>query len=324
LVKKDLDLVATVGPKTAYIIDLTVAATASVSVELRPVKENPLISAIEVIPKGPAPAPGPAPVPAPSPAGSLPWLETFQQADGTKVDTGATSWTATRSTGTFGVQTGALHVKGGGPEAVLMTGNINTSGTSSVTVSLDVLSKGNLEVNQDYVRLYAKVDNKPEVLIGEKLGQQVTTTTISGTINTGNQLVLVIRAYVSATAEEYFVDNLAVSPKQPSPVAPVPSPPSPVPPPAPTPQSGQSAIFINCGGGDYTDTQGNVWKADTPFVSGGKLYSTGSAIAGTDDDKLYQTERWGVMTYQIPIALGEYEVQLHFAEIVSETFCASC
>jgi len=175
--------------------------------------------------------------PAPTPAGSLPWVEDFSLADGTKVDTGATSWTASRATGNFDVRNGVLRVNDNGDEAVLTTGEITTNG-STVSISVDVVSEGNLETNQDYVKLFAKVDGGSEVLIGEKVGNQVPTTTITGTISTGSKLVLVIRTYVSYISESYFIDNLTVTTSAPVAV-PVPVPiPAPVPVPVmPTPPS---------------------------------------------------------------------------------------
>ncbi|BAY07354.1 malectin domain-containing carbohydrate-binding protein [Calothrix sp. NIES-2098] len=75
------------------------------------------------------------------------------------------------------------------------------------------------------------------------------------------------------------------------------------------------AIRINVGGGTYTDTKGNLWLADQYF-SGGNLYSTTAAIANTNDDPLYQTERWlNNLKYAIPVSNGDYTVNLKFAEI---------
>jgi len=45
---------------------------------------------------------------------------------------------------------------------------------------------------------------------------------------------------------------------------------------------------------------------------------TTSAIAGTTNDELYQTERYadtGTMSYEVPLSAGNYQVRLHFAEI---------
>jgi glucose/arabinose dehydrogenase len=73
-------------------------------------------------------------------------------------------------------------------------------------------------------------------------------------------------------------------------------------------------IRINAGGGSYTDSQGQVWQADTYFT-GGSIYSTSNAIAGTDKDSLFQSERYGNFSYAIPVTNGVYDVNLLFSEI---------
>jgi len=79
-------------------------------------------------------------------------------------------------------------------------------------------------------------------------------------------------------------------------------------PPAPT------DVRINSGGGDYTDSEGNLWLADTYFTNG-NTSATGAAIDGTVEDTLYQTERWRKnFGYEIPVINGTYAVNLHFAE----------
>ncbi len=73
-------------------------------------------------------------------------------------------------------------------------------------------------------------------------------------------------------------------------------------------------IRIDAGGPGYTDPLGQVWLPDTNFV-GGYTFSTTAPIAGTTDDPLHQTERYGNFSYQIPVQNGGYQVTLHFAEI---------
>jgi hypothetical protein len=63
----------------------------------------------------------------------------------------------------------------------------------------------------------------------------------------------------------------------------------------------------------YTSSAGQVFVADT-FVTGGVTRSVGTAITGTNDPKLYQSERWGLFNYAIPVANGTYDVRFHFAE----------
>src|SRR5690606_17011338 len=65
---------------------------------------------------------------------------------------------------------------------------------------------------------------------------------------------------------------------------------------------------INCGGPQYTDTQGNVWFADGQYNQGGTIATfPGATFQNTQDDELYRTERYGVMTYAFP-AIGNLPV----------------
>ncbi len=75
-----------------------------------------------------------------------------------------------------------------------------------------------------------------------------------------------------------------------------------------------TSYAINSGGSEYTDASGLVYQADD-FYTSGAAYSTGASIAGTDDDVLYQSERWGNFGYELPIADGDYTVTIKFAEI---------
>lgn len=59
---------------------------------------------------------------------------------------------------------------------------------------------------------------------------------------------------------------------------------------------------------------GNEWSADHHF-SGGSLTSTSKGISNTTIPELYQTARFGDMVYDIPVGNGQYDVDLHFAEI---------
>lgn len=71
---------------------------------------------------------------------------------------------------------------------------------------------------------------------------------------------------------------------------------------------------INAGGNDYTASDGTEYVADTSYT-GGLTYATEDPIADTSDDLLYQSERYGDFSYEIPIENGEYRVTLQFAEI---------
>ena len=80
------------------------------------------------------------------------------------------------------------------------------------------------------------------------------------------------------------------------------------------------------GSSPYTDVGGNVWAADKAYVSGswGYVGSGGTArdpgttdpIAGTEDDTLYRSYRYGEsLTYKFDLPFnGDYRVTLHFVE----------
>jgi Malectin domain len=86
---------------------------------------------------------------------------------------------------------------------------------------------------------------------------------------------------------------------------------------------------INAGGGQFVDAAGNTWIADNYFGGKGASYASCPAIvANTADDELYCTNRWFApksdtppFVYQIPVSVpGQYEVRLHFSELVSLLF----
>ncbi len=78
--------------------------------------------------------------------------------------------------------------------------------------------------------------------------------------------------------------------------------------------STQPMIAINCGGPQVTANSGMVYQVDSGFT-GGQTYSTTAAISGTDDPKVYQTERYGNFSYKFTVVNGNYTVVLKFAEI---------
>jgi fibronectin type 3 domain-containing protein len=63
----------------------------------------------------------------------------------------------------------------------------------------------------------------------------------------------------------------------------------------------------------YVSTTGQSFASDT-FVSGGSIRVVTTPVTGTNDPKLYQSERWGQFSYAIPVANGTYDVRFHFAE----------
>jgi hypothetical protein len=78
---------------------------------------------------------------------------------------------------------------------------------------------------------------------------------------------------------------------------------------------GTIVFATNCGGSAFTSGDGVIFTADSKFTSG-NTYSVGNAIAGTTDQVLYRSERYGTnFSYNIPLPNGTYQIMLMFAEI---------
>jgi hypothetical protein len=63
----------------------------------------------------------------------------------------------------------------------------------------------------------------------------------------------------------------------------------------------------------YTDKQGRTWAADG-YSRGGQLVMRTEPVANVDDPELLHGERYGSLTYVIPVPAGHYGVTLYFAE----------
>ncbi len=82
-------------------------------------------------------------------------------------------------------------------------------------------------------------------------------------------------------------------------------------------------IRVNAGDDTYIDTQGKAWFADRPYTVGAwgyiekasNIFTTSESIAGTADQRLYQSERFNMAGYAFDVPTGYYEVTLKFAEI---------
>lgn len=93
----------------------------------------------------------------------------------------------------------------------------------------------------------------------------------------------------------------------------------------PTPNEIESAFLMctNVGGGAYTSANGTDFFADG-YYSGGRTSTHRHDIADTEDDALYQTERWREFSYSVPVPRnGAYSVELHFAEIYYQATSSS-
>jgi Malectin domain len=63
----------------------------------------------------------------------------------------------------------------------------------------------------------------------------------------------------------------------------------------------------------YTDNQGRTWAADG-YSRGGQLAVRTEPVVNIDDPELLRGERFGNLTYEIPVPPGRYGVKLYFAE----------
>lgn len=82
------------------------------------------------------------------------------------------------------------------------------------------------------------------------------------------------------------------------------------------------AVRLNAGGPKHVGSDGTTWRADQAYVPGGwgyvggRTYERTDPIGNTEDDPLYQTERYRMDAYRFAVPkAGTYRVDLHFAEI---------
>ena len=81
-----------------------------------------------------------------------------------------------------------------------------------------------------------------------------------------------------------------------------------------------SVIRVNCGGGAFTDAQGNAWSADYGWSGSSVVYSESAAFSGTTPDMytLYDTSRYSYsnqsFSYSFAAPNGAYKVTLKFGE----------
>ncbi|MEK6967344.1 MAG: malectin domain-containing carbohydrate-binding protein [Nanoarchaeota archaeon] len=77
-------------------------------------------------------------------------------------------------------------------------------------------------------------------------------------------------------------------------------------------------IRINAGGDSFNDSFSNQWETDYGIISG-RRYSLKTPIAGTVNDELYQsfrqTNESENLLANVQVPPGEYEINLHFAEL---------
>ena len=80
-------------------------------------------------------------------------------------------------------------------------------------------------------------------------------------------------------------------------------------------------VAVNCGGDDFTDSKGVKYEADNYFNGGTSSdHGLSYTIKNTEDELLYQTERWSsqTLTYSLPLKPninGKYVLILKFSEV---------
>jgi predicted esterase len=81
----------------------------------------------------------------------------------------------------------------------------------------------------------------------------------------------------------------------------------------PPPQPGTVVAAINAGGDAWLAADGTPYVADSLY-SGGSVQVSSHAVAGSDDDVLYNDWRYGNFAYHVPVFDGRYTVELQFAD----------
>lgn len=107
--------------------------------------------------------------------------------------------------------------------------------------------------------------------------------------------------------------KLTVTNEEPTPVTTVEAPTTAAP--ATIPTLSSVVFAVNAGGSSFTASNGIIYSADKNFSSGSAYkVSTSTSILNTNDDALYQSERYGNFSYSIPVSNGTYEITFKTSE----------
>lgn len=78
----------------------------------------------------------------------------------------------------------------------------------------------------------------------------------------------------------------------------------------------EEVLVVAIDSGSETNTEvGDILYLADDYFQDGDISTTGDTIAGTVDDALYQTERYGSYAYEVPVTNARYSVLIHLAEI---------
>lgn len=78
---------------------------------------------------------------------------------------------------------------------------------------------------------------------------------------------------------------------------------------------GESELVIAINAGGTAASLDGIEYSRDRYYSGGSAGSTSDPIGGVEDDEIYQSERYGNYSYEIPVTDASYSVTLHFAEL---------
>ncbi len=85
--------------------------------------------------------------------------------------------------------------------------------------------------------------------------------------------------------------------------------------PQPVPLPGVGVIRVKAGTSiPFTDSSGNVWKAEEGFDGGGRMALSNRSIANTNDRGLYLSYIFGMGSFTCEVPNGRYIAKLYFVE----------
>jgi hypothetical protein len=191
------------------------------------------------------------------------------------------------------------HLDIGSPSSAFKLSLSNKSGTTAKMYGLIKL------VNPSWQKT---VTNRPLHVLTDQLNYKIAVSSpevinASGTLlswSSTYSLLMKAGANVSVASD---IDPAFATATEPAPVQPEPS----------VPVADNVVFAVNAGGASFKASNGITYSADKNY-SRGSLYKTTTAIANTADDVLYQSERYGNFSYNVPLANGTYEITFKVSE----------
>ena len=78
--------------------------------------------------------------------------------------------------------------------------------------------------------------------------------------------------------------------------------------------TGELVVAVNTGASNTATYDGVLYQVDA-FATGGTMHTTTDSISGTNEDALFQSERYGSLSYNVPVTNATYSLVLHFVEM---------